>query len=255
MQRTRSNTRLLFLLLILMTFSCQCHAQISAMPTRFVFKIDRPVTNELTLMNRSNSPARAEISIASASGQLEEHYLGKWIVVYPPVISIPPQQRRTVRFSVRPPADLAEGEYRAMILVKNQSQTMAAKQQESEENSVSIGIPISLTLGLSLYGQFGKLEHKGHIDKVAITQNDNNLVVNGVFINQGNAHLNMNTQTNLFDQQGNKISETSSKLVVQRNSEKVFENKMRLDKLLKSGEIELIFKHEDRIIAQSRTKF
>jgi P pilus assembly chaperone PapD len=254
MQQIRSNIRILFLL-ILLAGSSQCFAQISAIPTRFVFKIDRPATNELTLMNRSTQPARAEIEIASATGQLEEHYLGKWVVVYPPVISIPPQQRRTVRFSVRPPADLKDGEYRAMLLVKNMPQTIKTNKSDAEPDSVSVGIPFSLTLGISLYGQLGKLEHKGHVDKVTIAKNSDSLVVSGVFINQGNAHLKMSVQASLYNTQGNKLNEHTSQLVVQRASEKAFEHKIELAAAMESGEIEIIFIHEDKVIDQKRTKF
>jgi len=254
MQQIRSNIRILFLL-ILLAGSSQCFAQISAIPTRFVFKIDRPATNELTLMNQSSQPARAEIKIASATGQPEEHYLGKWVVVYPPVVSIPPQQRRTVRFSVRPPADLKEGEYRAMLLVKNMPQTLKTNKSDTAPDSVSIGIPFNLTLGISLYGQLGKLEHKGHVDKITIAKNSDSLVVSGVFINQGNAHLKMSVQTNLYNAQGNKLNEHTSQLVVQRDSEKTFEHRVKLAKVLESGEIELIFKHEDSVIDQKKTKF
>jgi len=225
------------------------------MPTRFVFKLDRPVTQELTLMNRSTSPARAEIEVATAAEQLQEHYMGEWVVVYPPVISIPPQQRRTIRFSVRPPSGIAEGEYRAMILIKNMPQTLSAKQQGNEQESISVGIPISLTLGLSLYGQLGKLEHKGKIDNVSVAKNDNNLLIKGALTNQGNAHLKLDATARLLDNKGNKIKESSFKLVAQRAQTKAFEHKIQLEKMVGSGEIELIFKHDNEIIDQSKTKF
>ena len=254
MQQIRSNIRILFLL-ILLTGSGQCFAQISAIPTRFVFSIDRPATNELTLMNRSTQPARAEIEIASATGQPEEHYMGKWTVVYPPVVSIPPQQRRTVRFSVRPPANLKDGEYRAMLLVKNMPQTIRTNKPGAEPDSVSVGIPFSLTLGISLDGKFGKIEHKGQIDKVTIEKNNDSVLVKGVFINKGNAHLKMNFQTNIYNAKGNKQNEHKSQLVVQRASEKAFEHKIELATAMESGEIEIIFSHEDKVIDQKRTKF
>ncbi len=253
MQANRNN-KFLYLLLVMCALTSQCHAQISALPTRFVFKIDRPATQELTLMNRTNTPARALIEVATATNQLTEHYMGDWVVVYPPVISIPPQQRRTIRFTVRPPAEIAEGEYRAMILIKNQPQVLSAKQQDGEQDSISVGIPISLTLGLSLYGQSGKLVHQGNIDKVSVEKDDNNLVIKGILTNQGNAHLRIEASAQLLDNKGNKVKESSFKLVAQRSEEKAFEHKIQLEKMIDSGEIELIFKHDNKIISQSRTK-
>ena len=121
-------------------------------PTRVV--LDGPRGTEVFLNNVGQETATYRISVVLkrmlASGELgdvateaanvrEQATLGM-ISYAPRRVTLPPNQPQAIRISVRPPADLADGEYRAHILFRAIPDTVAPATSAAPARGVSISL-------------------------------------------------------------------------------------------------------------------
>lgn len=104
------------------------HCSISIMPMEAKLQVARPgarLTNDIEVYNSSDAPIHVSTAVLdwtmTVSGQKQFHEAGtqplscaKWIQVNPVEFSLPPKQSMRVRYSVTPPADMAQ-EHQAMI--------------------------------------------------------------------------------------------------------------------------------------------
>lgn len=80
----------------------------------------------------------------------------------PPIVSLVPQQRRTIRVSVRPTAKLLPGDYRTHVLIKIVSrQPMGNKVESAEQASgVNLNLDLQIETAISLVARVGNPEFK-----------------------------------------------------------------------------------------------
>lgn len=248
---------LLITLLMISSAPATSNGQINAMPKRFIFQADRPVTREIIVTNPTTEPMRVRVSIEPPANFPEKHYLGDWMVVYPPMLSIPPQQRRTIRFSVRPPAETKRepGEYRAVIYLAQQASDSKLPAQDSQSDKIQLGFQILTRLGLHVYGGFGELTHSGQASQINVVNSAGQLEIKGNFENKGNAHLRMTVNCTIQGSNGNTIGKSEFPLLVQRYETKEFSHPVPLETAIESGSIELSFTIDDKIIHNSTHKF
>lgn len=121
-------------------------------PTRVV--LDGPRGTEVFLNNVGQETATYRISVVLkrmlASGDLEdvateaanvrEQATLGMISYAPRRVTLPPNQPQAIRISVRPPADLADGEYRAHILFRAIPDTVAPAAAAAPARGVSISL-------------------------------------------------------------------------------------------------------------------
>lgn len=250
--------KLLFLTMLMISATpATSNGQINAVPKRFIFQADRPVTREIVVTNPTTKPMRARVSIEPPANFPEKYYMGEWMVVYPPMLSIPPQQRRTIRFSVRPPAETERepGEYRAVVYIAQQPSDSETPPQKKEAEGIQLGFQILTRLGLHVYGGFGDLNHSGQAARIGITKSADQLAIKGSFENNGNAHLRMTANCITQKDNGSIVSKTEFPLLVQRGEIKEFSHQIPLETAIESGIIELTFTIDDKTVHSSRHKF
>ncbi|MCK8824763.1 fimbrial biogenesis chaperone [Fuchsiella alkaliacetigena] len=259
--KTRLKGKLVIITLIMLVLFVTNSERLMAVsirvaPERFIFDGDQPVTKEVNVMNASNQTIRVRVYTGPAAEQAEEQYLGDWIVVYPPQLSIGPGERRVVRFSLRPPAEVEDGEYRSILYFEEQPRSEEETEDESEEqDDVQIDFQLLTRMGINLYGQFGELDYAGQLEDLELEKDNDQLLLTCNFINQSNAHLRMNVEAKVRDEDENIVKEHSSNFVVHRSEENTFQRSLNLEETLAGGEVELIFKQDDQVIEEKEVSF
>jgi P pilus assembly chaperone PapD len=122
-----------------------------------VYMDHRTRSGSLTLYNPGNDPVEVSIEtffaypVSDSAGGFALHTVehpdstmpsaAAWVQAYPRRMTVPPQQRQTVRLLGRPPANLADGEYWARLIV-----TAKGGQVPVTGLADSTGITVGLTL-------------------------------------------------------------------------------------------------------------
>lgn len=138
-------------------FAPKVHADLTIMPLRVQFA-DRERTAELTLANATNVTNTYRLELINNKMNEDGSYTPlteplnpifqpeKAIVVSPRQVTIPPGQQQRVRLSLRRPADLPDGEYRAHLLMKKMDNP-AAVDVPSEEGIAAV---LNVNVGFSI---------------------------------------------------------------------------------------------------------
>ncbi len=137
--------------------STPAHAQGVMVAPHVVYMDHRTRSGSLTLYNPGNDPVEVSIEtffaypVSDSAGGFELHTVehpdstmpsaAGWVQAYPRRMTVPPQQRQTVRLLGRPPANLANGEYWARLIV-----TAKGGQVPVTGVGDSTGITVGLTL-------------------------------------------------------------------------------------------------------------
>lgn len=171
-----SRTRAAFLALLLATLACppaMAGNSFLVAPGRIDLDISRPVTQSFIITNNGDGPIR--IVIKPIYYKVDDRALNAGTPIHPEVdtqddltgfmrlsprtLNLKPGQRRDVRVSIRPPADMPDGDYRAHLLVKmldpigNIESKMDA---EGAPEGISMQIKINLETAAAIYGYRGK---------------------------------------------------------------------------------------------------
>lgn len=161
-------------ILFLALFSSQLFARNSFLvaPGRVDFDLARPVTQSFIITNNGDNKIRLSIepvyfaidSKSLAAGEpldkahADKDDLRQYIRVSPRTLSLRPGQRRDIRISVRTPADLAEGDYRAHLLVRMLETAITQTLANESDNGIGMKINIKMETAVAIYG------HKGQRD-------------------------------------------------------------------------------------------
>ena len=142
----------------LVAFSSQGRANLTIMPVRVVFN-DRDRNVDMTIANPSSSTAntyRLELTYRkmAENGTYEKLTaplspaldFSKALVFTPRQVTIQPQGRQSIRLSLRRPADLPEGEYRAHLVFRK----LPDPPRNTKGPQDGVGAKISVNLGFSV---------------------------------------------------------------------------------------------------------
>ena len=231
----------------LLIVSIPAKANILVAPHRFIFRIDQRNTQVVEITNTSNTTKRLKVYPGKPPEMKEELYLGEWLVLYPPILTLRPGQKRAVRFSVRAPDDLKAGEYRSLLYFEE------LPQQNSNSNSGKIDFQLLTKLGINLYGRYGQLNFDGKFKNRQVQVTGDELSITGKFVNQGNAHLRMKVRIQIINlnKKENKTEIIKEKklpqFVVHRNASKEFNQQIQLPAEEKT-KVKVIFERKGQII-------
>lgn len=149
---------------LILSFTAFGFFRTSVAPGVFDVSLDRPVTEEIIVVNNSNEAIRLKVYTGKEGDVEEKDYLGEWIRVFPRTLSIDAQSERRVKFSVRPPKDTLNGEYKGLIFIEELPEVVEGK--------------TTLTLagrhGLTVYGIKGKVDYKDVVVSNIKFENKNN---------------------------------------------------------------------------------
>ncbi|MGL5277798.1 MAG: fimbrial biogenesis chaperone [Cetobacterium sp.] len=172
----------------------------SVAPGVFDVSLDRPVTEEIIVVNNSNEPIRLKVYTGKEQETDEKDYLGDWIRVFPRTLSLDAQSERRVKFSVRPPKDITNGEYKGLIFIEELPEVVDGK--------------TTLTLagrhGLTVYGTKGKVDYSGITVSNIKFENKNNSKVELVMTlaNKSNYSIKPEVLVKYLDGKGKVIEES-----------------------------------------------
>ncbi|MGL4902367.1 MAG: fimbrial biogenesis chaperone [Cetobacterium sp.] len=152
---------------IMLSFTVFGFFRTSVAPGVFDVSLDRPVTEEIIVVNNSNEPIRLKVYTGKEEGVEEREYLGEWIRVFPRMLTLDANSERRVKFSVRPPKDITNGEYKGLIFIEELPDVVEGK--------------TTLTLagrhGLTVYGIKGKIDYKEiSVSNIKFENKNNNKV-------------------------------------------------------------------------------
>ena len=144
-------------------YTGSAYSNIMIAPTRMEVGLDKPTTESFVVMNTSTDKIKMAI-VATAfdtKGITEKYDISKYLSINPKMISLNPNQSRTVRVTLRPDEELkkGKGEYYARILFKTveKEQKKAPKKKITEEkNTVSMDIDLVFNVSIPVYGSLGK---------------------------------------------------------------------------------------------------
>lgn len=175
----------------------------SVAPGVFDVSLDRPVTEEIIVVNNSNEPIRLKVYTGKDSDTESKDYLGEWVRVFPRTLSIEGQSERRVKFSVRPPKDIQNGEYKGLIFIEELPEVVDGKS--------------SLTLagrhGLTVYGTKGKVDYSGlTVSDIKFENVGNSKIEIAVTVaNKSEYSIKPEVLINYLDKRGKVVSESKIK--------------------------------------------
>ena len=127
-------------------------------PSNFVYNLDPlGLTQDVVFYNRKDRPERVKISFRPYKNDNSSKYLGDWTTVYPKIITISPDSQKTVKFSIEPPNNLKNGEYRGLLYMEELEQK-ALDNIEGKvvlKNGSTTQINMLINLGVIVYGYVG----------------------------------------------------------------------------------------------------
>jgi hypothetical protein len=174
-------------------------ARIAVSPPRLEIDLDAGgrSTEALHVINLSDEETHLSVSVAhwdlDENNKVRniaptEQSLDQWMVVNPLEFTIPPHEKQTIRFAVRPRIRPEPGEHRAMIYLEQQPDAAGG------ETAVSV----LYRLGVAVYGLSGQIDRRGRIRAIRHSQSDENhfLVVDAS--SEGNASVRLAGQYGIW---------------------------------------------------------
>ena len=170
------HTRIGLLALLLVAIACPpavAGNSFLVAPGRIDLDISRPVTQSFIITNNGDGPIRIVIkpvyyeidARALAAGHpinpdvdVQDDLTG-FMRLSPRALNLKPGQRRDVRVSIRPPANMPDGDYRAHLLVKMLTPIGNIESKldaEGAPDGIQMQIKINLETAAAIYGHRGK---------------------------------------------------------------------------------------------------
>ena len=198
--------------------------------TSFGVDLNKPVTQDTTLINQSNKPVRVRVDFEKPQWAKDKYYLGDQLVAYPKIVVIPPKGKIQVKIAPRIKKELEDGEYVALLVFK---------ELPSRNNDAQI--TMLMNIGVPFYGRKGKLETAMNFDKLRMEKIENGYQLLGEAQNTGNFSYSLNIDVKLY-QNENLLKQQSFKQGFYR------EHLVELDKSIlvntDADYVEIIFANE-----------
>lgn len=125
-------------------------------PTGFYIDLDRNSTQEIIVENPGTDKVRAEIGFEKPEDTKSDSYMGEWIKVYPKILNLKPGESKKVRFTVKKPKDISEGEYKTMIIFDEKKPQIQKQQIVKNGEIFDTEVLVNLRIGIEAYGKVGK---------------------------------------------------------------------------------------------------
>lgn len=200
-------------------------------PSRFEFSLERRFTDFFIVTNNSDRALRLRVypmfMHRDGTGKLVElqghpYDMSPWLVLNPRLVRLQPGDRRIVRFSVRPPAELDEGEYRTVVLFEELPGAPTRSQPSPQESQQGLQLRLQLLtrLGVSIYGLKGERRNNVAFVRGKTTIESDRASFTGYFTNRGNAHVLLSIKARLVSEDDAVVHEAETLLILQRERER-----------------------------------
>nr|MBN2276118.1 molecular chaperone [candidate division Zixibacteria bacterium] len=230
-------------------------------PTSVILS-DTKKTGRLTIQNPTDKPK--EISIDFSFGLPESDSLGnvkvriddeavsgprsaaEWIKAYPRKFILQPDSTQVVRFLAKPPADLADGEYWARIMVKSQ-EGQTSIPVAGQDDRITTKLNMIMQTAVNLKYRTGNLISKLEVVRTEARDLDSTIEIYLDMVNRGNVSYVGLLNCKLIDNRGRLVSDLTIDLAVYHSLLR------RLNLPVKPGNFERPFKVEVAIGTEGRS--
>lgn len=149
--------------------------------TSFGVDLNRPVTEDTTLINQGNKPVRVKVDFEKPNWLNKEYYLGDQLVVYPKIVTIPPKGKIQIKVAPRIKKNLEDGEYAALIVFKE----LPSRNNKGQ-------LTMLMNVGVPYYGRKGELQVGMKLETFRIIKKSGGYEFLGKGKNVGNFSYNLN---------------------------------------------------------------
>lgn len=224
---------LCFLMMNIMSFA---FFRTSVAPGVFDISLDRPTTEEIILINNSDSPIKVKIYTGKDGDMTDSEYLGDWVRIYPRNMTLQGREERRIKFSVKSPKDTRDGEYRGLIFIEELPEVVEGKN--------------TLTLagrhGLTVYGTKGKLTYDVAVSKISMDKKEGKNMLDVTLVNKGEYSVKPEISVKYLNAKGKVLAEdkiTGGR--VRKNTSKDITVEL---KNLQGNSMEIVIKAKDTVI-------
>lgn len=182
-----------------------------------VFVDARSRTATLMLVNPNEERVEVELATAygypvtDSAGGLQLHMeeqpdstapnAAAWVRLFPRRMTLDPDAQQTVRILVNPPPGVADGEYRARLIITTRGATLPVTQQ-TDSGAVRVGFSIEVRTIIPLLYRKGKLTSGATLANLRAERRGDSLVVRTRLEPQGNAAVLGTVRAELVDSTG-----------------------------------------------------
>lgn len=180
----------LFFIILLSNLSLLSYSlNFSVAPTGFSMMLNKPSTQEITILNNTTEPLRLEATFQSDSAFGEKYNLNSNSTIFPKTISLKPAGKQTVRFRVNPDSKMQEGEYKSLLTFTEVPGEIKTVPGQNSSQSVSSDLKMITEISISVYGYQGTLTHKGTLSDIKLAYNGNSATISASSFSEGNTSL------------------------------------------------------------------
>ena len=180
--------KLLFIVLLLTLSILSYSLNFSVAPTGFSVELNKPSTQEITILNNTTEPLRLDAVFQTDSDFGEKYNLNSTLTIFPKTISLKPAGKQTVRFRVKPDWSIQDGEYTSLLTfteIPGEIKTVSS----NNKNNVSSNLNFITKISISVYGYKGNLIHKGTLSNLNLDYNGNSAIISASSFSEGNTSL------------------------------------------------------------------
>lgn len=158
-------------------------------PVRFDVDSQKVTTHEITLTNNTLEPLRIEAYPEVDKSFGEKYNLNDKIVLFPKVVSIKPGASQTIRFRVKPNAEMKNGEYKSFITFKEQPSEIKTTAKTGEDGNITSNVRFITEISIPVYSLGKNQIVDGNITNVECITSGNMLNLKGKSFSKGNTAL------------------------------------------------------------------
>ncbi len=139
-----------------------------------------------------------------------------WIRFYPQRLVLPPGAQQTIRFAVRPPAHVPDGEYWARPIIASRAVNSESENLPKVKDGITASIGIVYQTVISVNYRQGKVQTGVEIRDLQVRKGIGTLVVLADLARVGNAAYLGNMRVRLLNRRGTVVRETANEIAVYR---------------------------------------
>lgn len=170
-----------------LTYTISSYSAFMVTQTSLGVDLDKPVTKHTTLINQGNKTVRVRVDFEKPKWVRNKYYLGDQLVAYPKIVVIPPKGKIQVKIAPRIKKELEDGEYIALLMLKELPPKNTHKQ-----------VTMLMNIGIPYYGRKGKLQTGINFEDLRMVKVKNGYELLGNGINTGNFSYSLNIEVKLY---------------------------------------------------------
>jgi len=253
---------MLFLLLGVMTFmSGPARADLTILPTRVIFE-GRDRFADITLINTGNDTKTYSMgweffemsegtgAYISKEKPITDFNLAEHVVYSPRRVTLQPGEKQKIRLALRPPAEIAPGEYRAHFRFQSVREDPAAKPNDPNDNKMSAAVNINVGYSIPVVYSVGDSDAKGAIESMKLERDENGVLTATIPVTRSGGPYGLHGHLFVYHQPagGGKeklVGEISNAHVFPEIHQRIFKVKFS-DNAVNGGNLRVLFRHFDK---------